>query len=128
MPVTIADENLSAFAFAALEETFDMMENDEQHEFVKRMRDICELKHWVREYVFSDIHNDVLQRAIMNSIVWNQLQLDFIEWAEAALDTSEEEMDDDDNDSVCFRVEHEYNDKECSNNCPYNPAALDTSA
>ena len=88
MPVTIADENLTAFAFAALEETFDMMENDEQHEFVKRMRDICELKRWVREYIFSDIHNDVLQRAIMNSIVWNQLQLDFIEWAEAALDTS----------------------------------------
>ena len=88
MPVTVADMNLTAFAFAALEETFDMMENDEQHEFVKRLRDIRELKHWVREYVFSDIHNDVLQRAIMNSIVWNQLQLDFIEWAEAALDTS----------------------------------------
>lgn len=88
MPVTIADMNLTAFAFAALEETFDMMENDEQHEFVKRMRDIRELKHWVREYIFSDIHNDVLQSAMMNSIVWNQLQLDFMEWAEAALDTS----------------------------------------
>lgn len=27
--------------------------------------------------------------------------------------------DDEDNDSVCFRVRHEYNEKECSDNCPY---------
>lgn len=33
----------------------------------------------------------------------------------------EEEEEEDDNDSVCFRVRHEYNEKECSDNCPYKP-------
>jgi hypothetical protein len=34
---------------------------------------------------------------------------------------SEEDEDDDENDSVCFRVPHEYNEKECSDNCPHKP-------
>ena len=34
-------------------------------------------------------------------------------------DPEEDEEEDDDNDSVCFRVRHEYNEKECSDNCPY---------
>jgi len=28
---------------------------------------------------------------------------------------------DDDNDSGCFRVEHEYNEYDCSDNCPHKP-------
>jgi hypothetical protein len=38
--------------------------------------------------------------------------------------SDEEELDgesDDDNDSGCFRVEHEYNEYDCSDNCPHKP-------
>jgi hypothetical protein len=31
------------------------------------------------------------------------------------------EESDDDNGSVCFRVPHEYNEGECSDNCPHKP-------
>ena len=36
-----------------------------------------------------------------------------------------EDEDDDENDSVCFRVRHEYNEKECSDNCPHKPEEED---
>jgi hypothetical protein len=32
-----------------------------------------------------------------------------------------EDDDDDDNGSVCFRTIHPYDEKECSDNCPYKP-------
>jgi hypothetical protein len=35
--------------------------------------------------------------------------------------SSDEEDDDDKNGSVCFRVTHEYNEDECSDNCPHKP-------
>ena len=52
-----------------------------------------------------------------------------ISFVEELDDDAEEEAEeeakeeDDDNDSVCFRVPHEYNEKECSDNCPHKPKA-----
>jgi hypothetical protein len=40
------------------------------------------------------------------------------EWEEEE-ESEDEDDDDDENGSVCFRVAHEYNEKECSDNCPY---------
>jgi hypothetical protein len=50
-------------------------------------------------------------------------------WIQDALGESDEDLElidrwfkpeeEDDNDSVCFRVEHDYDEKECSDACPY---------
>ena len=39
----------------------------------------------------------------------------------AEAEASDVDEEDDDNDSVCFRVPHDYNENECSDNCPHKP-------
>lgn len=77
----VADQNIDSFVLSALEEHWNLLEDDEKIRFAEDAENIATLRQWVGTYVITDlVKNDYLQRAIMNTIDWVFVRAEFLEW------------------------------------------------